>query len=374
MSPFHTPQLSAYFQEVSEVENEKGKFDYEKALDAISADREPGSLMDVENTFSTWLNELGEVEELSDEQFAEILERFDPKNTNQIGAKQIEAFCSGETWDMERKVQTVTKTQRKKVKKPKSEKKAKSPRRGSAKKNKSYLSDDSDDDSDDDWSDSEEDQDDEDEDSDHDDYDDHDDEFYGSRKKSKSRYRSDDDIDDDDDDFDNSDDDLDDDDFISSPIRKSKKKITSSSESDELVRDIAKALSSSHRSLRSSGRGTEGPSSSDYPLDSTGIFVDHTSKHRTHTEDMERSREVGRSAVSYLDDHGVSTPKWIRSVLKVGRGKEGFDNDDDDDDDDFGGVDFGSKRISRSPLKSKKKGRRGRRRRGAYSDDDDSDW
>eukprot|EP00520_Triparma_pacifica_P005000 CAMPEP_0118658440 /NCGR_PEP_ID=MMETSP0785-20121206/14570_1 /TAXON_ID=91992 /ORGANISM="Bolidomonas pacifica, Strain CCMP 1866" /LENGTH=91 /DNA_ID=CAMNT_0006551459 /DNA_START=68 /DNA_END=340 /DNA_ORIENTATION=+ len=90
--------------------------------------------------------------------------------------------------------------------------------------------------------------------------------------------------------------------------------------------------------------------------------------------DMKESRKVGREAVSYLDNHGVTTPKWIRSVLKVGQGKEGFDGEDDSDDD-FG---FG-KRISRSPLKGGRKSSRKssgrRRRRGRYSsDEDDSDW
>ena len=68
-------ELAAYFQEVSEVDGEKGTFDYEKALDAVHEGREPGSLMDIENQFSTWLNELGEVEALTDEQFGQILER-----------------------------------------------------------------------------------------------------------------------------------------------------------------------------------------------------------------------------------------------------------------------------------------------------------
>jgi Ca2+-binding EF-hand superfamily protein len=116
---------------------------------------------------------------------------------------------------------------------------------------------------------------------------------------------------------------------------------------------------------------------------SGSMWVDHSSnaKDRTFTMDMKESRKVGREAVSYLDNHGVTTPKWIRSVLKVGQGKEGFDEDGgDDSDDDFG---FG-KRISRSPLKGGRRsatrkagistGRR-RRRKGRYdSDEDDSDW
>jgi hypothetical protein len=107
---------------------------------------------------------------------------------------------------------------------------------------------------------------------------------------------------------------------------------------------------------------------------SGSMWIDHSSnnKDRTFTMDMKESRKVGREAVSYLDNHGVTTPKWIRSVLKVGQGKEGFDEDGgDDSDDDFG---FG-KRISRSPLKGsgrRSSGRR-RRRKGRYDSDED-DW
>ena len=110
------------------------------------------------------------------------------------------------------------------------------------------------------------------------------------------------------------------------------------------------------------------------------MWVDHSSsaKDRTFTMDMKESRKVGREAVSYLDNHGVSTPKWIRSVLKVGQGKEGFDKDGGDDSDD--GFEFGKKRISRSPLKDRRrKGRSrgkswGRERERYSSDEDDSDW
>lgn len=134
-----------------------------------------------------------------------------------------------------------------------------------------------------------------------------------------------------------------------------------------------------YRSLRAHNRDDDvdkGFSGAEFGRN-TGLLIDHTSKSRTHTQDMERSREVGREAVNYLDNHGVTTPKWIRSVLKVGRGKEGFDNDDNDDDD----VDFGNKRISRSPFRSKKKkkkssskksGRKARYSGGAS--DSDSDW
>ena len=64
-----------------------------------------------------------------------------------------------------------------------------------------------------------------------------------------------------------------------------------------------------------------GVSSGHYTI-SSGV-VDHTRQGRSHTEDMSRSREIGRNAVNYLDNQGVSTPKWVRSVLHVEGGGGG---------------------------------------------------
>ena len=87
-----------------------------------------------------------------------------------------------------------------------------------------------------------------------------------------------------------------------------------------------------YNSLRSSGGGSVGgggkrPGSMadtrGYYSHSQGSVVDHTSKGRSHTEDMSRNREIGRNAVNYLDNQGVSTPKWVRSVLHVEGGGGG---------------------------------------------------
>jgi Ca2+-binding EF-hand superfamily protein len=249
-------ELCDYFKEVSEVEGSKGKFDYELALNSIQEDRESGSLMDIENDFSGWLNELGEMEALSDDEFGVVLERFDPKNTNLVGAKQIEAFCNGDTWSMEKEMEVVTKTEKKKVKKKKTKTKKNKTKRSASpkKKKKGRRVEDSDEEEEDsfDFS-NEEEEEDEEEDMDGsdeeatDDDDDGDDDFYGRsspRRKSGRKKRRDEDDDDDEDD-----------DFISSPLRRrsggSSKSITGNTESDMLVRDIAKVLGAKHRDLGS---------------------------------------------------------------------------------------------------------------------------
>jgi len=234
-------ELCDYFNEVSEVQGKKGEFDYELALNSIQEGRETGSLMDIENDFSGWLNELGEMEALSDEEFESVLERFDPKNTNLVGSKQIEAFCNGDSWSMEKEVEIVTKTERKKVKKKKTTKKSTPKRKG-----KRVVDSDDQDEGDFDLSDEDEEDDgsdyhDEDEDAtDEEDDEDDDDDFFGRRNKRKGRKNRVKDSEDDEDDF------------ISSPYRRGKdKKITNNVESDMLVRDIARSLGAKHRDLGS---------------------------------------------------------------------------------------------------------------------------
>ena len=126
--------------------------------------------------------------------------------------------------------------------------------------------------------------------------------------------------------------------------------------SDDDFRDMYKGLRAHNREddfvIRNSGGGLRAASSGEDGYYSSGLLVDHTDRGRsdsTHTQDMRRSAERGREAVNYLDKNGVSTPKWIRSVLKVGRGTGGFDNAaaaaDEGSDDEFA---FGKKPISRS--------------------------
>ena len=109
----------------------------------------------------------------------------------------------------------------------------------------------------------------------------------------------------------------------------------------------------------------------------SSVLVDHSSTARggSHMEDLRHSRELGREAVNYLDNHGVSTPKWIRSVLKVGRGKEGFDNNEEGDSDMEDDLNFGSRTASKkSARRSRRKARKGGSRSAArYNSDDDSD-
>lgn len=241
-------ELMGFFKETAEGDD--GKLDYERALDEINKDRETGSLMDVEKEFSMWLNDLGETEQLTDDQFGELLERVDPKNTNMVGAKQLQAFCDGETWDMERKMKTVKKTIKKKVKKAKSSSKDKykSPGRSSSKKKKrgkgkkGYLddSDNSSDDSADPAS--------------SDDSDDSVDSFWNSPSKRKFRKSSRRHSSESSDEEPASDAGSDyDSDFISSPGRRSKssgnKSITGDSKADALVRDVARSLGAKHRNI-----------------------------------------------------------------------------------------------------------------------------
>jgi Ca2+-binding EF-hand superfamily protein len=263
-------ELAGFFQEIAEQDS--GKMDYEKVLDDINEEaltesypeveeRQPGSLMDIEKEFAVWLSKLDLTESMTDEQFGELLERVDPKNTSMIGAKQLEAFAKGETWDNKPKMKIVKKTIKKKVKKAKSSKKA--THKGSSKKGKkgkrgSYLSD-SDPDSDDSGSNAGSDSDAGSFNSDS--SDDDGGSFWGSSSSSKKKKkggksrspskrrtnrRPDSDADSDDAAEDS-------DDFISSPSKSSsaKKSITGNSRADSLAREIARALSSKHRNIGS---------------------------------------------------------------------------------------------------------------------------
>ena len=281
-------ELASYFKEVSEIDGKDGVYDFERALNAVEEGRETGSLMDVDTVFAGWLNELGEVEALSDDQFGQVLERVDPKNTNNVGAKQIEAFCNGETWAMEKEVEIVKKTEKKKVKKEKSRNQdsdGKKKKKRNKKKSRSASSSSSSSSSSGEGEDSDgfffqgssgEDEDKSDKDSEEDDsnsssdsdsgYDD----FYGGggnknkrkqRRSKNARGRSrpeDSDYGNENDDY-GSDDSSDN--FISSPLRASRKgggfgntgrRITGSTEADAYVREIAKILRSKHRDLGSS--------------------------------------------------------------------------------------------------------------------------
>ena len=135
--------LSDYFRETAEGDNSSsGSLDYEKVLDVIDESRKKDSAINIEDEFTTWLNDINEIQELSDDNFDSLLSRFDPDNTGLLTSGQIKNFCDGKTWDKVKKKKTVIVKKVRRVKKAKKKKKkteAKTPKR-SDKKSKSRKS------------------------------------------------------------------------------------------------------------------------------------------------------------------------------------------------------------------------------------------